>query len=1100
VASLESIATQRLEDLAASGLDRLTISFDGLDEGGGILAETGTKLPEYLRKRANAHTARPSIDFCFVARPENLDQLPSVARYAAELGAERLLIRPATRRGEIANSVLCPGFNRNLAAAAVDLMTGFPALRVSFSPEELVSETPPGDLPRNFADELPPGARILTCDQNPWETVRVLANGDVVTCEVRDDSPLGNLATKPLAEIWHGAEYRAFRGQYAANCAVQCRSCPYKIAYRPGPLKALVRAEGDPRLQLPAGWHHSGGETIWSRRRSLAMLPAMGRKTEVVIRGLLPPAGDGRRNALTISSQGKRLGTVVNAGRGPGLLSFERAFTASGGESEAVLALEFETTAAYRPANGDARELGFALQSLEARVGGVRARLRFLPLFAALHLARALGRVARRFPRTRREAGPWQPGISIVIPERASPAMLADCLKSAKAAAERLGEPTEIIVAVNGAPLEEYAELRAEFPGVVWVHRAEALGFAAAVSLGVKRARFGGVYLLNSDMLLHPDALAEAAKWRADRVFAVASQIFFADPARRREETGWTGFRVEGPDVAIFDAVPEDEETVRGALYAGGGASLFRRDLLARRLASDPYAPFYWEDVEWGVRAWWEGYEVLFCPPSKAVHLHRATVSRFYAPAEIDRIFERNGLLFELRHRTTGTLPGAAIRRIRRSPIETQRELARPGVALSVLLARLAKSRAPYADVPLHLCGRKFYLRPPDPRLNRPRLLVVTPHHVMPPEHGGARRIVSLLEHLSRRFEIHLLSDEENLYSAAAVARFRDVVWSVHLAGGRPDPAPGFQDRVSRIRTHAHRGLRRETQRLLALYRPDIVQVEYVELVALAEGIASRTPWFLTLHDVLLSERGDSSEDAFELAQMRAYAGIIACCEEDAALLRRPNVHIVPNGVDWSGRPYVPSRERSSLLFIAPFRYPPNLAAALEFAAGVFPVLRGTMPELCLDILGGPDAGLHAEKHACLRQPGIRVHGHTDDVHPWLEGCAVTINPIRGNRGSAIKLAESVAAGRVCISTREGARGFLNAGIPGLVVVEDILDFVQPIRDLLADEDERVRLEAPPAWLVERLSWRRSAAMQEALYRQALAPSGADRDPLQPDA
>jgi glycosyltransferase involved in cell wall biosynthesis len=112
----------------------------------------------------------------------------------------------------------------------------------------------------------------------------------------------------------------------------------------------------------------------------------------------------------------------------------------------------------------------------------------------------------------------------------------------------------------------------------------------------------------------------------------------------------------------------------------------------------------------------------------------------------------------------------------------------------------------------------------------------------------------------------------------------------------------------------------------------------------------------------------------------------------------------------------------------------------------------------------------------------------------------VTINPIRGNRGSAIKLAESVAAGRVCISTREGARGFLNAGIPGLVVVEDILDFVQPIRDLLADEDERVRLEAPPAWLVERLSWRRSAAMQEALYRQALAPSGADRDPLQPDA
>ena len=121
-------------------------------------------------------------------------------------------------------------------------------------------------------------------------------------------------------------------------------------------------------------------------------------------------------------------------------------------------------------------------------------------------------------------------------------------------------------------------------------------------------------------------------------------------------------------------------------------------------------------------------------------------------------------------------------------------------------------------------------------------------------------------------------------------------------------------------------------------------------------------------------------------------------------------------------------------------------------------------------------------------------------MYSWLQGCALTINPLRGNRGSAVKLAESVAAGGVCVSTREGARGFLDVGIPALVVVEDVLGSVQPIRDLLAHEDKRLLLEAPPPWLSERLGWGRSAALQEALYRQALSRSGANDDPFEPDA
>jgi GT2 family glycosyltransferase len=159
------------------------------------------------------------------------------------------------------------------------------------------------------------------------------------------------------------------------------------------------------------------------------------------------------------------------------------------------------------------------------------------------------------------------------------------------------------------------------------------------------------VYLLNSDMLLDALALESILQWRSPQVFAVASQVFFSDPAKRREETGWTMFRATGGPIEILDEAPDDDTSVRGTFYAGGGASLFRRYVLedlAR--ASSVYAPFYWEDVEWGVRAWRLGYESLYCPASKAWHLHRATNRLFFPETEIDRILARNRFVFHLRN------------------------------------------------------------------------------------------------------------------------------------------------------------------------------------------------------------------------------------------------------------------------------------------------------------------------------------------------------------------------------------------------------------------------------------------------------------------
>src|SRR6266481_3690928 len=102
----------------------------------------------------------------------------------------------------------------------------------------------------------------------------------------------------------------------------------------------------------------------------------------------------------------------------------------------------------------------------------------------------------------------WTGGVSVVIPERATPDLLARALACLMAALDRTPEPNEIIVVVNGAAMEGYVHLVAKYPRVRWEHSEEPLGFTGAILRGIAVARYGGVYLHNSDMAVEPDAIA----------------------------------------------------------------------------------------------------------------------------------------------------------------------------------------------------------------------------------------------------------------------------------------------------------------------------------------------------------------------------------------------------------------------------------------------------------------------------------------------------------------------------------------------------------------------------------------------------------------
>ncbi len=193
---------------------------------------------------------------------------------------------------------------------------------------------------------------------------------------------------------------------------------------------------------------------------------------------------------------------------------------------------------------------------------------------------------------------------------------------------------------------------------------------------------------------------------------------------------------------------------------------------------------------------------------------------------------------------------------------------------------------------------------------------------------------------------------------------------------------------------------------------------------------------------------------------------------------------IVPNGAEINNNSYISSQGSRLILFVGPFRYPPNLLGIQMFINRVYPQLRQKMPDLELVILGGYGASKMAKKIPDFQIAGIQVLDYVENVHEWLKRCAVTINPQYHIRGSSIKLIESLAAGRVCVSTTDGARGFLK--FASLITVEQIEEFAQPLEKLLCEEDYRLSLEKPSLDLLQNYTWTHSAHKLRLLYENAI--------------
>jgi GT2 family glycosyltransferase len=224
----------------------------------------------------------------------------------------------------------------------------------------------------------------------------------------------------------------------------------------------------------------------------------------------------------------------------------------------------------------------------------------------------------------------------------------------------------EILVVDDGSVDDSVVFLKKQYPRLIkLIQHTKNRGFAEAVNTGARLAKGDLICLLNTDVFPEKSFLSSAIKHFEDStVFAVGLHEKSHGPSTGSFKNGY-----------LAHAGAPEKASAAFSLWASGGSAVFSRSIWWKLggLDTELFAPFYWEDVDLGYRAWKHGYKILWEPKALVTHEHEGSINtKSFHKKYMDLIKERNELLFIWKNITSDVLwkkhKAAVVNRIRRHP------------------------------------------------------------------------------------------------------------------------------------------------------------------------------------------------------------------------------------------------------------------------------------------------------------------------------------------------------------------------------------------------------------------------------------------------
>lgn len=564
------------------------------------------------------------------------------------------------------------------------------------------------------------------------------------------------------------------------------------------------------------------------------------------------------------------------------------------------------------------------------------------------------------------------------------------------------------LVLIDNRSTDETDQLLARIDGATIVRNEDNRGFLLAVNQGVELAHCPYLLLLNNDAIIEPGALGQAlATLESDPgIGAVGARISLLDGSL--QEAGsiiWSdgaclGYgRGDNPDAPPY-------RFRRDVDYCSGAFLLLRRQqFLDLGGFDEDYAPAYYEESDFCIRLWENGYRVVYEPRARITHYEFASADGFKGASELQQR-NRNKLCAKRDDYLAGKFANDPA---------------------NVMAARIANSR--------------------------PRVLVIDDRVPYPSLGAGYPRCAHLLRSLDAMglnvtfFPMLFPSDDwQQVYDClpSGIEVMLDV-GQAQLATFLAE-RQGLYDYIMVSREHNMAAFNRITAG-----KPELL----ADATLIYDAEAVSAPREVLRRRLLGEQISDSELDAAIRAEVelaRDAQHIVAVSEREADYFRRFGFeqltvlgHQLPNKA--GSRPFA---QRQGLLFVGALRDEgsPNVDSLLWFLINVLPLIEKEMPDISLTIVGDNSA----PSLASLEKDNVQFTGRIDSITPMYERSKVFIAPTRFAAGIPHKVHEAASRGLPSVTTSLLATQLGWQDGEQLLAADSPQQFAQQCLRLLRDE------------------------------------------------
>ncbi|MDP2724365.1 MAG: glycosyltransferase family 4 protein [Bacteroidales bacterium] len=194
-----------------------------------------------------------------------------------------------------------------------------------------------------------------------------------------------------------------------------------------------------------------------------------------------------------------------------------------------------------------------------------------------------------------------------------------------------------------------------------------------------------------------------------------------------------------------------------------------------------------------------------------------------------------------------------------------------------------------------------------------------------------------------------------------------------------------------------------------------------------------------------------STLERYEKEIIKDYDGVVPISSFDAPFFTNHTNHPVmalPTGIDPNRIPEIKTGETEHALFhIGAMNWMPNEEGIKWFIDQVWPEVHAELPDLKLYIAGREMPSWLSNLHSNQ----IEVVGEVEDAWEFIQSKSILIAPLFSGSGIRIKIIESMAMGKVVISTTIGAEGINYTNGLNILIADDATEFAEAVKKLYCD-------------------------------------------------